>query len=74
MHTGVPCQKREKHRSAIFAEVDAVCCESSSCFGTYKNLHFFISSNCGFRFYCEPIFCVESVMDCSLLHGMMLEL
>ena len=34
----------------------------------------FVSSNCGVHFYCEPVFCVESVMNYSLLHGMMLEL
>ena len=26
----------------IFAEVAVVSCESLSCFGTYKNLHFFL--------------------------------
>jgi hypothetical protein len=39
-----------------------------------KIFSFFISSNCGFQFYCEPMFCVESVMGYSLLHGMMLGL
>jgi hypothetical protein len=35
---------------------------------------FFISNNCGIQFCCEPMFCVESVMDHSLLYGMMLAL
>jgi len=69
-----------KNWSTICAEVDVVCCESLSCFGTYKNLPFFIYiyiyiySNCGFHFCCEPTLCVERVMDHSLLHGMMLGL
>jgi hypothetical protein len=43
-------------------------------FWNIQSLQFFISSNCGFQFYCEPVFCIECVMDYSLLHGMMLGL
>lgn len=32
-----------------------------------SSVFFFISSDCGFHFYCKPMFCVESVMDCSLI-------
>jgi hypothetical protein len=31
-----------------------------------KIISFFVSSNCGFQFYCEPMFCVVIVIDCNL--------